>query len=106
MPSYSALSTGLFEVSRRENRAARNRIERQDVLFGMLLFTFVSDKDTDILGFTPDRTGASLPAEWGPWNPLGTGTLPASVGLAGIGHSEPVQEAIRKDGYYVVRARG
>lgn len=71
----------------------------------MLVFTFVSGKEADVVGFTTDRTGASLPAEWAPWRPLGTGTLTSSVGLAGMEQSEPVQQAIRKDGYYLVRAR-
>jgi hypothetical protein len=71
----------------------------------MAIFTFVSDSDAEVVGFTVDRTGANLPAEWAPWHPLGTGTLSASVGATGVGQSEPVQQAIREQGFYVARAK-
>jgi hypothetical protein len=64
-------------------------------LTGMQIFTFMSVV-AKIRGFTPDKTGKSLPAMFAPWYTVGgTETMVAVP-------TDPVARAMRRDGYFLV----
>lgn len=58
----------------------------------------------EIYGFTTERNGGNLPAEYGPWTPKGGHTLQAGDGIAGIASAEAVMEGIKRNGFLVARS--
>ncbi|WP_158933165.1 hypothetical protein [Acidisphaera sp. S103] len=63
----------------------------------MRIFVFISAKDPDLLGFTASQTAANLPRDYAPWTPAETG----GAVLLGGGDSDPVVEAVRRDGFFI-----
>ena len=74
----------------------------------MKIYLFRSTTDTEVFGFTDDPAGINLPVDFAPWRRAGDGTAiylgDNSVSLTGIGSSEPVMAAIKRDGYYISRS--
>ncbi len=70
----------------------------------MQIFIFRSKKDATVHGFTRDKTGANLPPEYGPWEPLGGKAIPAGSALAGIGNADAVLIAMEAEGFYLARS--
>jgi len=46
--------------------------------WGMQVFVFQSLKDTAIIAFTVDETGGNLPADYRPWERLGSQAMPVT----------------------------
>ncbi len=66
----------------------------------MHIYIFMSQSDPAILAFTSTEDGSNIPADHGPWQPSGSGRA-IPVGMA----AEPMMEAVRKDGYFIVSDR-
>lgn len=71
----------------------------------MRAYIFQSEKDADVVGFTPQRDGGNLPAEFGPWQALGGGqAIQTGEHLAGVnGGGDAVQVGIQRDGFFLAR---
>ena len=70
----------------------------------MKVYVFNSAKNLKVYGFTPDATGANLPAEQGPWKAfksldMNSGETPRS----GV-NSDAVLIGIHDRGYYLTAA--
>ena len=71
----------------------------------MQVFIFLSQKDADVVGFTGQRYGSNLPAEFAPWNPLDNSAMQLGTPLAGITDgSNAVLQGIQQDGFYLARS--
>jgi hypothetical protein len=73
----------------------------------MTITLFRSTKEPDVFGFTVDPTGSNLPAQLGPWQSAGAGTVATSyaeTNLDGLALSDPVMRAIKQDGFYLTRS--
>lgn len=70
----------------------------------MRVIIFKSEKNPQILAFTPDEDGCNLPAEHAPWRPLGGHPDRASDYLSGLG-CDPVVQGIIHRGYYMIEPR-
>jgi hypothetical protein len=69
----------------------------------MNLHLFRSGKEPDMFGFTPDATGADLPAELAPWTRSGEGVAQQAWPIEGARYIQfaPIFDAVGHDGYYV-----
>src|SRR3954447_11236727 len=73
----------------------------------MTITLFRSTKEPDVFGFTVDPTGSNLPAQLGPWQSAGAGTVATSyaeTNLDGLALSDPVMRAIKQNGFYLTRS--
>jgi hypothetical protein len=71
----------------------------------MQIFVFRSDKDNDVFGFTGERHGRNLPAEFAPWTPLGHNEMTVGNKVSGVtGGADAVTKGIARDGFFVARA--
>jgi hypothetical protein len=66
----------------------------------MRIYVYVSQQDPETIGFTFNEAGANLPDELGPWL---REELPGVVVIEVGG--EPITEAVRRDGYFIVTDR-
>lgn len=65
----------------------------------MRIYVFVSESEPDILGFTSDKTGANLPAEYGSWREE------AEPGVVVVDtDDDPIAQAVRRYGFCVSEA--
>jgi hypothetical protein len=69
----------------------------------MHVFVFQSQrKNSTKVGFTTRRTGANLPAEFGPWSMVSQAALHAGDPVAGVpGGAETVLTGIQRDGFFI-----
>ena len=67
----------------------------------MKVYLFNSDREPSVSAFTSDESGRNLPAHFAPWRPLNGGK-----GLYLGSASDPIADAIRIDGYHLVRRGG
>jgi hypothetical protein len=65
----------------------------------MPIYLFASTKDPNMSAFTSDATGANLPAEFAPWQPVNAGSA-LSTGAG----ADPVSMEVRERGFYLVTA--
>jgi hypothetical protein len=71
----------------------------------MQVFVFQSGMDRDITGFTADRSGRNLPAEYGPWKPIGNSAQRISDHAKdAASDANMVLGGIARDGYFLTRA--
>ena len=64
----------------------------------MEIYIFVSVARPSVRGFTSDVIGANLPVDYAPWRA-------ANGGNAMLGSdTDPVVEAVRRDGYFLISA--
>jgi hypothetical protein len=66
----------------------------------MPIYFFASHRETSVRAFTLDATGASLPAEYAPWN-----RARSSAPLPTEGDGSPVARAVQRDGFFLVTSR-
>lgn len=64
----------------------------------MRVFVFVSTKDREVLGFSPDRAGGYLPVAYAPWEPLETG---GAILVGDDPDASIVMEGIQRDGFFL-----
>lgn len=70
----------------------------------MQVFIFQSGKDSDVAGFTAQRDGGNLPADFAPWKPLGGSVMQIGDSIAGVtDNAGAVLGGIRRDGFYLGR---
>jgi hypothetical protein len=69
----------------------------------MQVFTFQSDRDADVFGFTTDQAGANLPSEFAPWRYTGGSAVPIGSRLGGLGISGELMGQVATAGFYVAR---
>ena len=62
----------------------------------MRIYVFVSDKDSDVLGFTSEGTGANLPGAYGPRREE---VVPGICVVAT--DDDPISRAVCRDGFYI-----
>ena len=64
----------------------------------MRVFVFISIRDREVLGFTPDQTGGNLPLPYAPWHPASEG---GAVLVGDDSDASVVLEGIRKHGFFL-----
>jgi hypothetical protein len=70
----------------------------------MQVFIYRSEKYRDVFGFTPDKGGENLPADFGPWKAEGHAAMHAGAPVAGVsGGTDVVLEGIKTEGFYLAR---
>jgi hypothetical protein len=70
----------------------------------MQVFVYQSETYRDVFGFTPDSAGANLPADFGPWKPVGNTAMRTGEVLVGVaGGSDVVMDGIAQEGFYLGR---
>jgi hypothetical protein len=75
-----------------------------DVETKRLTFSFRSDKDSTIFGYTSQREGGNLPMDFAPWRALGELAIQAGEPLAGVsGGATAVLDGIAHDGYFLTK---
>jgi hypothetical protein len=62
----------------------------------MRIYVFVSDQDSDIIGFTSDETGSNLPGALGPWYPELSGIVVVDT------DGDPISYIVCREGYCVL----
>lgn len=69
----------------------------------MKIYTFVSQKDGKLVGFTMDRNGANLPREFGPWPSQSSAEQDVFPGDGQrIGpHTDELLAGLQKRGFYL-----
>jgi hypothetical protein len=67
----------------------------------MQIYMFTSKRFAWVFGFTVDRTGANLPAEYAPWYALGRREM---SGSGRAGGAETIEAEIGAHGYYLAQA--
>jgi hypothetical protein len=71
----------------------------------MQVFIFHSEKDSDVAGFTAQRDGSNLPAEFAPWKPLGGSVMQVGDNIVGVtDNANAVLDGIKRDGFYLGRS--
>jgi hypothetical protein len=69
-----------------------------------LTFSFRSDKDSAVFGYTCQREGGNLPMDFAPWRALGEQVIQAGEPLGGVsGGATAVLEGIAHDGYFLTK---
>jgi len=72
----------------------------------MHVFTFRSEAQPGITGFTTRRTGDNLPEEFRPWLFVAQGAMHAGEPVTGIYRgADTVLAGIGRDGFYIARVR-
>jgi hypothetical protein len=66
----------------------------------MQVFIFRSEKDSNIVGFTAQRDGGNLPAEFAPWTAQGNSAIQSGA-ASSSGGADAVQQGIKYDGYFL-----
>jgi hypothetical protein len=64
----------------------------------MEVYIFISTTQASVRAFTSDMTGGNLPADLAPWRATNGGRPLA-------GGSDPVSQAVQRDGYFLVNAK-
>jgi hypothetical protein len=73
----------------------------------MQMYIFRSDKDPAIAGFTTQRHGGNLPAEFAPWRPPGGAAIQTGDEFADVtGGADVVLAGIARDGFYLAMSEG
>jgi hypothetical protein len=72
----------------------------------MQMFIFQSVKDARVFGFTREREGANLPADFIPWRLTGSQDMPPAVGLAGLNTSDELLTGVDTDGFSIAGTGG
>jgi hypothetical protein len=67
----------------------------------MSLFLFQSEIRAGLIAFTRDKTGAILPAEYGPWHTLGNQVIRLMTYGKGINGSDVILASLKEQGYYL-----
>ena len=71
----------------------------------MHVFTFRSETEPGMIGFTTRRTGANLPEDFDPWVIVSQGALHAGDPVTGVYRgADTVLVGIKRDGFYIARA--
>jgi hypothetical protein len=69
-----------------------------------LIFSFRSQKDSSVFGFTNQREGGNLPMDFAPWRALGEQVIQAGEPLGGVsGGTTAVLAGIAQDGYFLTK---
>jgi hypothetical protein len=71
----------------------------------MQVFTFRSERDGEVTGFTDQRFGGNLPSTFSPWKPIGPLDVQNGDALAGVpGGGNAVLGGIRRTGFFLSRS--
>ena len=73
---------------------------------GMQTFTFKSEADHTVVGFTSHRDGGNLPAEFAPWKLMAEEVMQPGGHIAGVnGGTTAVLAGLNREGYFLSHAK-
>jgi hypothetical protein len=67
----------------------------------MRIYVYVSEQDSDVLAFTSDESGLSLPHHLGPWRREQTQGDAVAISTG----NDPITRAIIRDGFFIATDR-
>jgi hypothetical protein len=66
----------------------------------MHVYIFASDSHPSVSAFTSDQTAGNLPIDYAPWRAVNAGNA-----LLIASETDPIAEAVKRDGYFLLSAR-